>query len=226
MDEKTTLNRAKLPAFKPGYKLLGIFQKSPSYQPMPDEDPVKDEVKRDGIVHWCYIPFAYRACMGVLMISLVVLAIMGLQPDHNNTDVYRLDARKHRCGKTPKEARELGCHFDVVTFAWVPEECLDEELAAEFRLQNFTWYNDPAGTATHTEEELAEDLYDHWITQGDHATHCFFAWKKTHRAIEAGRPLHGGLTKWKHTLHCGDVLLSKEDPKSISGHVRLKYPLC
>ena len=36
------------------------------------------------------------------------------------------------CGESVEEAKSLGCKFDALSMAWLPEHCRDDELTAEF----------------------------------------------------------------------------------------------
>lgn len=36
------------------------------------------------------------------------------------------------CGKSVAEALKLGCKYDLLASAWLPEQCRDDELSAEF----------------------------------------------------------------------------------------------
>jgi hypothetical protein len=36
------------------------------------------------------------------------------------------------CGETIEEATSLGCKFDSLSMAWLPDHCRDDELTAEF----------------------------------------------------------------------------------------------
>ncbi|KAH7061592.1 hypothetical protein B0J12DRAFT_565056 [Macrophomina phaseolina] len=138
----------------------------------------------------------------------------------------KVDPRSRRCGKTAAEARARGCHFSPVSFAWLPEECMDRELDEEFRNLNWTLYSDVNKTRIKTEDEFADDLTDTFLTNENHVLHCVYSWKRMHRAIIAGKTLHTGLS-YHHTEHCGMVMSTRwEDPKAIITRALVIYPGC
>lgn len=48
------------------------------------------------------------------------------------------------CGSTPEEAKAKGCHFDTISFCWLPSECYDSELVSTFEsTRNWHYYADP-----------------------------------------------------------------------------------
>jgi hypothetical protein len=49
------------------------------------------------------------------------------------------------CGSTAAEAKARGCVFDVMSFSWLPRDCYDEELVAEFLQATdapWQWFSD------------------------------------------------------------------------------------
>jgi hypothetical protein len=40
---------------------------------------------------------------------------------------------KEPCGQSAAEARERGCRFGMLYFAWLPEQCYDEEIEEDFK---------------------------------------------------------------------------------------------
>src|SRR4051794_39657381 len=52
------------------------------------------------------------------------------------------------CGSTPSKARSLGCHFDILSFAWQTPQCYDAELMDSFiNFYNWTFYTQPDRTS-------------------------------------------------------------------------------
>ena len=50
------------------------------------------------------------------------------------------------CGNSSHEALSLGCSFDVISFAWLPDRCSDKELVDDFlALKHWNWYLDAGG---------------------------------------------------------------------------------
>ncbi|KAI6350900.1 hypothetical protein MCOR25_010300 [Pyricularia grisea] len=142
--------------------------------------------------------------------------------------MYDYDTTDHRtkqCGTTAAEARARGCHFDPVSFAWLPESCLDRELADEFRTLNWTLYADANATRVKSEEDFSNDMTDTFLTNENHVLHCVYSWRRMHRLIRAGKQLHSGLS-FDHTIHCGHVLTAQRPPKAIITKALVIYPAC
>ncbi|KAL0930015.1 uncharacterized protein CTRU02_211227 [Colletotrichum truncatum] len=157
-----------------------------------------------------------------LMASLTAILNIFKYPTY---DYDTKDQRTKRCGTTATEAKARGCHFDPVSFAWLPEECLDLDLAEEFRALNWTLYADIHGTKIKSEEEFSSDTTDTFLTNENHVLHCVYSWKRLHRSIQARKPLHSGLS-YDHTKHCGGVLTSQRPPKQIVTKALVIYPAC
>ena len=51
---------------------------------------------------------------------------------HEVFPTYNLQLEGCDCGKSVAEAVSLGCKFDALSMAWLPEHCRDDELTAEF----------------------------------------------------------------------------------------------
>ncbi|KAK1973354.1 hypothetical protein LZ30DRAFT_611110 [Colletotrichum cereale] len=137
----------------------------------------------------------------------------------------KTDHRTKRCGETATQAKIRGCHFDPVSFAWLPEECLDRQLANEFRDLNWTLYADVHATKIKSEEKFSDDLTDTFLTNENHVIHCVYSWKRLHRSIQAGKPLHSGLS-YEHTKHCGSVLTAHRPRNKIITKALVIYPAC
>jgi hypothetical protein len=70
------------------------------------------------------------------------------------------------CGSSPEEAREHGCVFDNMVFAWVHPRCWDEELSHGFRDTKFKFSLGPNNTDPVPQDEAYKgnypDLYVNW----------------------------------------------------------------
>ncbi|KAE9379518.1 hypothetical protein N431DRAFT_460771 [Stipitochalara longipes BDJ] len=133
---------------------------------------------------------------------------------------------RNPCGNNPKEAIERGCEFDVLSFCWLPEQCLDRELTEEFRRAGpWTFYGDENKTSVVSEEEFGMDNGLVWLTNELHLTHCAFSWLKFHKALSNGKMLHAQLPL-SHTRHCSMVLQHKGDRQDIENYAIIRYPDC
>lgn len=133
------------------------------------------------------------------------------------------------CGDSPATAAAAGCHFDPISFSWLPPQCYDAPNTAEFLSWNWTFY-DSEGDATpgtapeHVPHAVSYDvavsghLPELMVTEEYHLVHCIFTWRKMHRALNTdskgwapesvGAFMDSYTRKWKHSHHCTDTLLT------------------
>jgi hypothetical protein len=88
------------------------------------------------------------------------------------------------CGRTPGQARQNGCIFDLMMSGWVHPPCYDQELSDRFlRENNFAFFWDREGTKQFTEAEARLGNYKTIYTNGTfHYQHCTYIWAKQVRA--------------------------------------------
>ncbi|KAK2010902.1 hypothetical protein LZ32DRAFT_562112 [Colletotrichum eremochloae] len=121
------------------------------------------------------------------------------------------------CGNSTAEAVALGCKYDSLAAAWLPEHCRDDELTAEFERSGpgpdgkWTYWADTAHTKELSVEEIAKmgddkelrfHMSGHW-----HVLHCIFYWRKEHRARFNGKMVEPRSDNEKHIKHCGNIFL-------------------
>lgn len=111
------------------------------------------------------------------------------------------------CGDNPTTARERGCSFDLISFAWQMPECYDSSLVEEFaNWETWTFWMDENGTTTVPQEVARLGERTLWMKWHYHIVHCTFVWRQLHRAYEAGW-IDSDLRSYKHTTHCQRMLL-------------------
>lgn len=134
-----------------------------------------------------------------------------------------------QCGTTPAEARENGCVFEMTGFSWLPKECSDPSVEAEFISSiDLKYYRDQNYTQEVSLEEVKRgDGPGFFVKQDYHLAHCGFLFKKFHRATSQGRKVDGLVSPLHHTSHCVDMLLgpSKNRWDAIQ-FAFIKYPYC
>jgi hypothetical protein len=121
------------------------------------------------------------------------------------------------CGSSKAEALTLGCKYDSLAAAWLPEHCRDDELTAEFERSGpgvdgkWTYWTDSAHTKEISTEDIANGADDedfrfhmsgHW-----HVIHCIFYWRKEHRARFNGKVVEPRSDSEAHIKHCGEIFL-------------------
>jgi hypothetical protein len=121
------------------------------------------------------------------------------------------------CGNSIAEARALGCHFDVMSFAYYPPACRDSELHDSF-VQRYShdweWMTmdyEPISVA-----EVLQGNHAELRAKSDfHQLHCLYEWQRLIRAVAFHRPLDFKLGDAGHAHHCSRGLL-QENTKDVS----------
>jgi hypothetical protein len=121
------------------------------------------------------------------------------------------------CGNSTAEAVALGCKYDSLAAAWLPEHCRDDELTAEFERSGpgvdgkWTYWTDSSHTKEISIEDIAKmggsqefrfHMSGHW-----HVIHCIFYWRKEHRAHFNGKMVEPWSDSEKHIKHYGNIFL-------------------
>ncbi|KAF5868416.1 uncharacterized protein Bfra_012326 [Botrytis fragariae] len=109
------------------------------------------------------------------------------------------------CGRTPQEARDSGCVFDLMMSGWVHPPCYDQELSDEFLLvNNFTFYREREGINIITEAEARLGNYEVIYSHGTfHYQHCAYIWAKQIRANRKSPLVLDSVSRSKeHVEHC------------------------
>ncbi|KAI0112530.1 hypothetical protein GGR51DRAFT_547068 [Nemania sp. FL0031] len=133
------------------------------------------------------------------------------------------------CGKTPTEALERGCQFDLIATAWLPPRCIDFELVNEF-LAEYRWefFADNNGTERLPEDANTLGSYTGtiWTVNRWHVAHCLYMWKKLNRALIHGWQTDAETFQQRHTDHCTNTILKFRNPDGIQSIVEVIYPPC
>lgn len=133
------------------------------------------------------------------------------------------------CGSSPTEAKQRGCKFDILSFAWQTKECHDEDLLNDFiNAGSWKFYKEPSSTSTSVPLEVANrgelDLFVDWEY---HVWHCTFMWRQMHRAFTVRGYIDSHLDNYAHTKHCQHALLNRSIPMDTVNVIgALKYPQC
>lgn len=182
--------------------------------------------------------YSYLRVIAALMVFCLLLVVLGLGIRHilnlNGKQPGRASGVMVKpCGGSPEEATERGCHFDVISFCWLPEECYDAELSRDFDSENqLEWFLDPNRTEPLTHDEIMTGrftgLYVNWEY---HVRHCTAMWKKMHRAILGdlgNRAIDGYIGTYEHTKHCENMLIGGQGIAfdTINTRIAVKYPDC
>lgn len=117
------------------------------------------------------------------------------------------------CGSNYKEARELGCVYDVMMQLWMPPACYDGVLSERFLAEgNWTWWKDADNGITMTDEEMRKGEHTvAYMLQDYHKMHCIFAMEKLVRSLRNSWPLIPELISLDHMVHCKHKTLHRTD---------------
>ncbi|KFZ18228.1 hypothetical protein V501_01327 [Pseudogymnoascus sp. VKM F-4519 (FW-2642)] len=128
------------------------------------------------------------------------------------------------CGNSTIEARKNNCQFDFITYAWLPEDCVDAESNDEYRRWmnessrirgSFPLFKDQEGNEQiRDEEELSERIGKSvFITREAHWAHCLMMFRKLPRAHDKGTAVDRTAANMGHTKHCTNIILNiDKDP--------------
>ncbi|TID17804.1 hypothetical protein E6O75_ATG10449 [Venturia nashicola] len=116
------------------------------------------------------------------------------------------------CGSNIAEARALGCHFDVMTWQWVPEQCYFTDLIESFMLRADWHFYHNYTLESADEIDMGEILAgDHELVYTPdwyHPIHCTYMWMKLHQAYLEKRPIDDINSQMDHSLHCAKNILN------------------
>lgn len=117
------------------------------------------------------------------------------------------------CGSTPEEAKQLGCHFDMFSFAYYAPACYNKPFHDDFLAQHrdeIQWTH--MDYTPVTTEEVLEGIHTDLrpISGQFHDLHCTYEWLRLIKALAEGRPLDRKLSKVEHSHHCSMNLLQKD----------------
>ncbi|KAI5927175.1 hypothetical protein F4810DRAFT_433124 [Camillea tinctor] len=133
------------------------------------------------------------------------------------------------CGDSAHEATRRGCHFDIMSFSWLPPRCFDEELTHSFdAIQPWEWFSDLEGTQPVSREEVLRGEADALFVSFEyHRAHCTSMWKKLHRAIGNNGYIDSYIGNYNHTVHCEKMLLTTSEQKAtLDTRIFRKFPTC
>ncbi|KAI8633836.1 hypothetical protein F5Y19DRAFT_471091 [Xylariaceae sp. FL1651] len=175
-------------------------------------DHVDNATSLDGIrkPRYSRILLGLRVLKDVILVILALVAIVLLFPNHRKPIREGCD-----CGGSIAEARELGCQYDTLASAWLPQHCIDKELTAEFDLSgdgpNGTWqyWADVAHQRELTLDQLAAlaEVPDavYFTSSRWHVIHCLFYWRKQMRQPSTRVTIEPRYNHEGHVKHCGMV---------------------
>jgi hypothetical protein len=115
------------------------------------------------------------------------------------------------CGNSSAEAISRGCSFDQLAWSWLPDYCPHYANEEFIEAENWKYYFDQHGEAeVGNHDALMKALDSHaqlWTQRREHATHCVFLFLSLGQIIRDGTRYTDKLTRYKHVLHCAQIIL-------------------
>lgn len=181
------------------------------------------------ILNTCFYLIITTLAFGIVASAVKIQARSFIRPSPE-TALDMTPEEAHPCGFDANTARDRGCNFDPLTFAWLPPACYDYNLTAEFlQLQDWAWWRERADgsrrqlSLINVMQSSDDVLFVSWEY---HRQHCVYLWLKMHRAMLAGVAIDGVSMLDIITDVCDGVLRSERDvdDTSVPGYIR--YPSC
>ena len=219
---------------------------SPSFH---DDEERNDEVmtleERSGILQANSVPenqikrLASRTLVALLVVALTALFSFEFM---RSRAPAKISSTPKSCGNSTSEARAMGCEFDVLSYTWLPKECIDYETISEFRdwihskdrqFSEWPFYADREGKQWIPDEvRLSEFTWRYiWTTKEEHLGHCAFMSRRLHRAALGNFRLYVRGDGVHHTIHCSEMLLDNiNEPVQGGGllpaHLGISFGTC
>ncbi|KAJ6442620.1 ENTH domain-containing protein [Purpureocillium lavendulum] len=125
-------------------------------------------------------------------------------------DLVPLAPSPSHCGSSVEEAKQLGCLFDELSFAWQPPACYDGETIGEFLAAgSWEFFADEDSTEPVPHDQLALTAEPVHVTFRFHVAHCMFLRRQMVRLLRRGAAMDSHIGAYKHTVHCGKTMLNK-----------------
>ncbi|EQL03602.1 hypothetical protein OCS_00682 [Ophiocordyceps sinensis CO18] len=158
---------------------------------------------------WCiFIPW-----------NMILLAggIYGLTTHLQNSSPVK--AISCDCGASIEEAAALGCKYDTLSVSWLPPQCREDQLTAEFDQAGpggeWHYWADRNMTEPLTVQQVGAlaakpiDQAQFWTTFGWHVSHCSYYWRKEYRMRQRGLEVEHRYDRESHIQHCHMAFMSR-----------------
>jgi hypothetical protein len=161
--------------------------------------------------------------LSTILLSLILLFSL-LLINNSTSDTPLIQT----CGTTASEAKARGCQFDLLSYTWWPEHCIEKETAEEFKswvnradrtFGAFPFFANRNGTGhIPTADALSERVgIPTYTTQQEHLGHCVFYLRRIER-MKPTATAHESTSLDSHVFHCTHELLQRlkgENPLDV-----------
>ena len=185
---------------------------------LPDETSSLDKFKKRRL------GITLRLIYVVVMISVITASLASLiitirrgRKDGNSANCTVSNDEILRCGQSAEEARDRGCVFDVMNYAWTPAPCHNSTLSREYwESEDWIFYRDKTLHSVIPNEEILggqhEYVYAYWLL---HYKHCEYALNRLSLGVKYGLPVDNELRNASHMMHCVHTM---QEPKPLNGY--------
>lgn len=173
--------------------------------------------------HWIYITFISHNSSAAATTN---------HDDHNVLGYYKIGDMKGlghgdrtcNCGSSVAEARLLGCRYDSIMTAWLPDHCRDDELIERFDHagpdgSEWEYWSDLDKTRRLSMDEVAA-LPDvdgaFYVSHLWHVRHCHYAWLKLWRSRWTRVQMSLREDTESHILHCMAMVEKRDALDSVT----------
>lgn len=134
------------------------------------------------------------------------------------------------CGQSAQEAQLNKSRFDVIHYAWVPQDCFDQEYFDTYQpFQEFNWYADP-----HLRTKLPQDAVTSgkleviYTTVAFHLYRCRYSWHRMLRYAKYGISADNQTMSIDHAKDCASSLLKgrEREPEQYAIQLSLQFLSC
>jgi len=184
--------------------------------------------------HW----FTSRTLVKALLICLAAWGFVDIfihllsfiRGPESTALIEHADLTDCNCGETIAEAKTKGCKFDALASAWLPAECIDEELSNEFDHSgpevdgSWPYFLHPNGTVPLSMDDLASmaNTGQRWYSTREwHLLHCNFYWRKKTRSAQTGVVLEKRYDTVDHIAHCWNMVMMTTPMDSLTVNAKV-----
>lgn len=116
----------------------------------------------------------YVTIFGTFLATLIISNLLIWHFSHPVPEGRKNEPIVLTCGKTPEEARSLGCELDVMVYAWTPPACLNKTHALSyFHSQKWPFWRHENRTEEIPADEILAGKYEGYFSIWPfHSAHC------------------------------------------------------
>lgn len=167
----------------------------------------------------------------LLKILFQIITLLILSHSYLISPAVRPD-KVAECGSTPEEAKQLGCRFDMFSFAYYAPGCFNRAHHDDFvsmHAHEIEWFTPEPDKRRVPTEIVLQGTHERLDTESTYFQdlHCTYEWRRLIRALAEKRPLDKKISELEHAQHCSKRFLRKNQTDVISyTHAGINYEVC